>query len=106
MYKKIILVLFVLLIGIIITDYFCNFFMPFTKYVLSLIILLIGILKYPTYFKFNTKVDFMILPILAVVVFNLANLFYLKNYSLKIDYINILMGTFGVIQSFVYKDNK
>lgn len=106
MYKKIILVLFVLFIGIIITDYFCDWFLPFTKYVLSLIILLFGILKYPTDFKFNTKVDFMFLPILAVVIFNILNLFFLKNYAMKINYINILMGTFGILQSFVYKNNK
>lgn len=106
MYKKIILVLFVLFIGIIITDYFCDWFLPFTKYILSLIILLFGILKYPTDFKFNTKVDFMFLPILAVVIFNVLNLFFMKNYALKINYINILMGTFGIFQSFVYKNNK
>ena len=106
MYKKIILVLFILLIGIIFTDYFCDRFLPFTKYVLSLIILLFGILRYPTDFKFNSKVDFMFLPILAVVIFNVLNLFFLKNYTLKISYINILMGTFGILQSLVYKDNK
>ena len=106
MYKKIVLVLFIILIGIIISDYFCDWFLPFTKYVLSLLVLLLGILKYPTDFKFKTKVDFMFLPILVVIIFNILNLFFLKNYTLKINYINILMGTFGILQSFVYKDNK
>lgn len=103
MYKKIVISVFVVILGVIVVDYFSDFLSPFNKYVFSLIVLGLGIIIYPTDFKFKSKVDFMFLPVLAVAVFNIINLFIMKDFSLKMNFINILIGTFGVLQSVVYK---
>lgn len=103
MYKKTLTTIFATILGVIVVDYFSDYLSPFTKYVFSLIVLGLGITIYPTDFKFKNKVDFMFLPVLAVAIFNIINLFIIKDFSLKMNFINILIGIFGVLQSVAYK---
>ena len=103
MHKKIVTIVFVIILGVIAVDYFSDFFSPFDKYVFFLIVLGLGIIIYTTDFKFKSKVDFMILRAVAVAVFNIINLFIMKDFLLKMNFINIRIGTSGVLQSVIYK---
>lgn len=97
MYKKILLLSFSLLIGIIILDYIDDLFTEsFSYYLLSMSVLGLGITIYPFDFKFKSKVDFIFLIVKAVAVFNIVNLFVFRDFSLKLNYINSLAGLFGI----------
>jgi hypothetical protein len=63
----------------------------------------LGLISYPINFKFKNIEDFMILPVLAISIFNIVNIFYLKNFSFKVTFFNILMGLFCFLQYFYYK---
>ena len=106
MTKKIIIVLLSLVFIILFIDYFINYFTLFQKYILSVLSLILGLIIYPINFKFKNIEDFMILPVLAISIFNIVNIFYLKNYSLKVTFFNILIGLFCFLQYFYYRKKR
>ena len=99
--------MFFSLVGIVTYNYYFNIFTILTTYFITVLILILGSFIYPLDLKFKDKIDFMIFPILVVIIFNIVNLFFLKKYSNKIDFINIILGLFGVLQFLSYrKKNK
>lgn len=107
MFKKILISMFFSLVGIVTYNYYFNIFTILTTYFITVLILILGSFIYPLDLKFKDKIDFMIFPILVVIIFNIVNLFFLKKYSNKIDFINIILGLFGVLQFLSYrKKNK
>jgi uncharacterized membrane protein len=107
MYKKLLLIPFLVLNGIIIIDLISDLFKEsFTYYLLSLSILGLGIVVYPFDFKFKYNIDYIFLTVKAVAFFNLLNLFFFQDFSLKINSINILTGIFAILLLLLRKKNK
>ena len=102
MYKKTAIILFLILCILIIFDYYFSFFGVFTKYLLSFILICLGIIIYPTTFRFENKIDFMIIPVFGIVIFNVINIAFIKNYTFKINCFNYLLSLFCVLQYLYY----
>ncbi len=77
MYKKLLLIPFLVLNGIISLNFISDLFNEsFTYYLLSLSILGLGIVVYPFDFKFKYNIDYIFLSVKVVAFFNLLNLFF------------------------------
>lgn len=100
MIKKILIILFVSILIIILLDFLLHYFSVFQKYITTVLLLILGTIIYPLNFKFEGTDDFMIFPIIAVLLFNILNLFFLNDYSLKIQYFNLTLGLFSLFQHF------
>lgn len=98
MYKKLLLIPFMVLIAMIILD-LCDdtFTQLFSGYLLSLSFLGLAIVMYPVDFKFKQSADFIFLTVKAVAVFNWFNLFFFQDFSAKINSLNVLSGSFGIL---------
>jgi len=104
--KTIALFLLLLLASIITLDVFLNFLNVKHKYIASFILLVLGMLVYPTKFKFQTKVDMMIFPVLALLLFNVFNLIFMNVYSSKINFFNYVMSAFCLLQFVFFKSEQ
>lgn len=105
MKKNIFLFLFLTLVFIGILNYFNSLFSELLIYIFSIIGLVLGILIYPFNYKLETKVDFLILPVITLLIFNFVILLFSLEFSLKLVFINYLFGLFGFLQYFYYKNN-
>lgn len=105
MKKNIFLFLFIILVVIGILNYFNPLFSKLLVYIISIISLILGILIYPFNYKLTTKVDFLILPVITLLIFNFVILLFSLEFSLKLVFINYLFGLFGFLQYFYYKNN-
>ncbi|SHN16098.1 hypothetical protein SAMN05216269_11725 [Flavobacterium xinjiangense] len=104
MYRKLILIPFSILLGMNILNYITNIFTElFTNYLLSLSALGLGTIFYPFDLKFKNKADYIFPSLLGYTIFSIANLFLFQDFSIKINYINILAGIFGVLLLFARK---
>lgn len=104
MYKKLILFPFFILLGIIVLNEISDIFNElFTNYLRSLSVLGFGTIFYPFDLKFKYKADYIFPIVIGFTIYNVANLFSFQDFSLKINYINILAGIFGFILLFARK---
>lgn len=104
MYKKLILIPFSILLGMIVLNYISDIFTELlTNYLLSLSVLGFGTIFYPFDLKFKYKADYIFPILIGFIIFNITNLFLFQDFSLKINYINILAGIFGILLLFVRK---
>ena len=105
MLKKIIFSLFLiclLALFAIIVNYEVS---SFKFYIISLSLMLLGFLLYPLNKKFDIKSDFLILPFIIVILFNLYNIIFNKNFNESFSLVNIVFGLFGFGQ-YYYKQIK
>lgn len=71
-------------------------------YYLSALLLFLGFSFYPSETKLNSIIDFMIIPIIVLMLFNLINIFFIHYYT-NIYKINLLIGLFCFLQFFHFK---
>ena len=98
MFKKIILLSFLIVSIIIIYVYLTNCFGLNYQYYLSILLLIIAVFVYPTNFKFEYKFDFMIFPVFALLLFDFVNLIFIKDFSLKIAAFNYVLSAYCFLQ--------
>jgi hypothetical protein len=107
MYQKVVLGVFLVLAGIILIDFFSNLFLiDFRYYLQSLFVLGLGIVVYPLDFKFKFKADYIFLTVIGLAIFNGINLFFLTDFSFKMNGINILGGISGSLLTIFRKKIK
>jgi len=72
-------------------------------YYLTTITLFSGCSLYPLNFKFENIRDFLIIPILIVLIFTVCNILYLNSYHENLAVLNIVIGVFSFAQFWVSK---
>ncbi len=95
MYKKFILTFFLvglIILFIAITNYDLS---NIEFYTINFVIMLLGLLLYPVSKNFKRKIDYLIIPFIIVLMFNIINILFIKNFSTNISLINLIFGIFG-----------
>lgn len=75
-------------------------------YNLTLLTLILGVALYPLDLSFNSKKDFMIIPVLVYLIFSIINFFLVKLFDEKIAIINLLIGLFSFGQYYLQKNKR
>ncbi|MGC4129533.1 MAG: hypothetical protein QM564_08210 [Bergeyella sp.] len=105
--KKVISSLFILsLLPIIYFVLFQKEVSNLAFYYVTMATLIFGVMLYPLNLNFNSKKDFLIIPIAAYLVLSIANMFLMKEFNEKISVINLLMGLFSFGQYCLQKPQK
>ena len=98
MFKNIILISFLIVSIIIIYVNLTNCFGLNIQYYLSILLLIIAVFVYPTNFKFEHKIDFMIFPVFALLIFDFVNLIFIKDLFPKIATFNYVLSAYCFLQ--------
>lgn len=107
MFKKVVLILFLIILLLLISSIVLHFKMTgFQFYWTSFTLMLLGFYLYPFKKNLKSKSDFLILPLIVVLIFNIINIFVMKNYDENIALINLIFGLFGLVQYYILKTNK
>src|SRR5690606_35866353 len=100
--KKIISSLFILsLLPVIYFVLFKKDVDDISFYSLRMVILIFGVLLYPLNLNFNSKKDFLIIPVVTYLIFSIINIFLIKLFNDKIAIVNLLIGLFSFGQYYL-----
>ena len=100
--KKIISTLFILsLLPVIYFVLFKKDVDDISFYSLTMVILIFGVLLYPLNLNFNSKKDFLIIPVVTYLIFSIINIFLIKLFNDKIAIVNLLIGLFSFEQYYL-----
>jgi hypothetical protein len=106
MIKRFFFTLFIILLLIIFIAVLYGNLSDIQFYSSTLILMFLGLFLYPLNKKFEKKSDFLIIPFLITIVFNLGNIFIVKNFGENLSLINLIFGIFGFGQYFYSSMNK
>lgn len=107
MMKKIISALFILsLLPIICFVLFKKDVNDIYFYYLTMGTLMFGVVLYPLNLNFSSKKDFLIIPVIAYLIFSILNIFLIKSFDDKIAIVNLLIGLFSFGQYYLQQKSK
>ena len=107
MFKQVVLILFLIILLLLISSIILHFKMTsFQFYWASFTLILLGLCLYPFKKNLKSKSDFLILPLIVVFIFNIINIFVMKNYDENIALTNLIFGFFGLAQYYFLKTKK
>lgn len=105
--KKIIAALFILsLLPIIYVVLFKKDVNDIYFYYLTMGTLMFGVVLYPLNLNFSSKKDFLIIPVIAYLIFSILNIFLIKSFDDKIAIVNLLIGLFSFGQYYLQQKSK
>lgn len=105
--KKIISALFILsLLPIIYVVLFKKDVNDIYFYYLTMGTLMFGVVLYPLNLNFSSKKDFLIIPVIAYLIFSILNIFLIKSFDDKIAIVNLLIGLFSFGQYYLQQKSK
>src|SRR5690606_308000 len=105
--KKIISALFILsLLPIIYFVLFKKDVNDIYFYYLTMGTLMFGVVLYPLNLNFSYKKDFLIIPVIAYLIFSILNIFLIKSFDDKIAIVNLLIGLFSFGQYYLQQKSK
>ena len=106
MIKKLALLIFMLTqLGIVASILFLEL-SDYHFYLITYVALISAFILYPTNYKFKSKTEFLVLPVLVLVLISTFNLFFIRNYHETASLLNLIISCFCFALYFLYKKEK